>query len=86
MGGIQIIGAEIIGTGGMAVTIGPVVRDGTEIRGRPPKERVVSLKGKVDIRGGDRAPMIDHGVKVYKDSEWTLKTNVRSLDRNAFTM
>ena len=65
-------GIEIIGTGGLAITIGPEVRGGSKIRGRPPMGMVVSLKAKVKIRGG-RTPMIDPVGKVYKDSECAFK-------------
>ena len=51
MGGMQMIGAEIIGTGGLTITIVPEVSGGTKTRGRPPKEMVVSIKAKVEIRG-----------------------------------
>ena len=46
-------GIEIIGTGGLAITIGPEVRGGTKIRGRPPKQWVVALRAKVEIRGAE---------------------------------
>ena len=47
-------GIRIIGTSGMAITIGPEIRVGAKTRGRQPKERVVSLKVKVETRGVER--------------------------------
>ena len=64
-----MIGAKIIGTGGTKITIGPEVRGGTKIRGRQPKEGVVSLKAQVKIWGG-RTTRMGPGGKVYQDSEW----------------
>ena len=47
----RLNGIGVIGTGGRAVSIGPKIRVGAEIRGHQPRERVVTLKLKVKIRG-----------------------------------
>ena len=75
-----MVGIDIIGTSGLAIAIGPEIRDGTKNMGRPPKVSIFPIKAKVKIRG--RPQMIDHGGKVYKDSECCLKTNERSLASN----
>ena len=81
-GGEQPQWAENFGIGiWVTTTTGADFRTGAKIRGRrvQRKRRVVSQKEKNPM---GRAPMTDHGGKVYQDSDWALKTNGRYLAKN----
>ena len=65
----------------MAIITGPKLRVGAKIRDRQPKEGGIFDKGESRNPAG-RTPMIDHGCKVYKDSDWGLKRIERSQARN----